>query len=136
VVKHFLFFCFSVFQFLNSYGSGKFEPDPFFYEQEMIIEAPGQPLPVLLPLLNKLKTNPKLNSRENKRLIAFALAVTLGHFGVHRLYLGTETIVPIAYVLTMGGGFGLIPAIDATAILFTKDIEKYENNPKYFMWAE
>lgn len=83
-------------------------------------------------LLSKLQ----LKTSENKKITAFFLAVFLGHFGVHRLYLGTEPIVPIAYVLTLGGGLGVLPAIDAIVILFSKDLEKFENNSRFFMWNE
>ncbi len=75
-------------------------------------------------------------TKENKRITAFGLAVFLGHFGVHRLYLGTPPVIPISYVLTLGGGLGIIPAIDAIMILTTKDLEKFENNSKFFMWVE
>ncbi|HET6242951.1 MAG: TM2 domain-containing protein [Bacteroidetes bacterium] len=78
----------------------------------------------------------RLKTQENKRITAFGLAIFLGHFGVHRLYLGTKPIVPITYVLTMGGGFGFIPLIDAIMILATKDLGKFENNSKYFMWID
>lgn len=78
----------------------------------------------------------RIKTKENKRITAFALSIFLGHFGVHRLYLGTTPIIPISYVLTMGGGIGVIPAIDAIMILITKDLEKFENNSKFFMWIE
>lgn len=78
----------------------------------------------------------QLKTQENKRLTAFCLAVFLGHFGVHRLYLGTKPIVPISYVLTMGGGLGVLPAIDAIVILLSNDLDKLGNNSKFFMWTE
>lgn len=78
----------------------------------------------------------RIKTKENKRITAFVLSVFLGHFGVHRLYLGTSPIVPISYVLTLGGGIGVIPAIDAIMILITKDLGKFENNSKYFMWVD
>lgn len=74
--------------------------------------------------------------QENKRLTAFALTLLLGPFGVHRLYLGTKPVVPVAYTLTLGGGLGIIPLIDAGMILFTKDLSKLENNPRFFLWAD
>jgi TM2 domain-containing membrane protein YozV len=80
-----------------------------------------------LPVFQKLKV------AENKRMTAFFLAVFLGHFGVHRLYLGTEPIVPVAYVLTFGGGI-ILPFIDAALILTTKNLEQYENNSRFFMF--
>lgn len=74
--------------------------------------------------------------QENKRLTAFALTILLGPFGVHRLYLGTKPVVPVAYTLTLGGGLGIIPLIDAGMILFTKDLSKLESNPRFFLWAD
>ena len=88
------------------------------------------------PISGKLMLKLQLRTKENKRLTAFCLAVFLGHFGVHRLYLGTKPIVPISYVLTLGGGLGVLPAIDAIVILLTDDLEKLGNNSKFFMWSE
>jgi TM2 domain-containing membrane protein YozV len=85
----------------------------------------------------KIKIVQKLwdKNKENPRVIAFCLAILLGPFGAHRIYLGTQHIVPIAYVLTLGGGFGIIPVIDAFLILLTKNLEPYQNNPRFFMWT-
>ncbi|MFN4233628.1 MAG: NINE protein [Bacteroidia bacterium] len=74
-------------------------------------------------------------SYENPRLYAFCIAVLLGPFGAHRIYLGTNHMVPVAYTLTLGGGLGIIPVIDAILILATKNLEPYQNNPRFFMWT-
>ena len=87
-------------------------------------------------LNNRLLSKLQLKTSGNKKVTAFFLAIFLGHFGVHRLYLGTERLVPIAYVLTLGGGLGVLPAIDAIVILLSKDLEKLENNSRFFMWSE
>lgn len=71
-----------------------------------------------------------------RKIIAITLAVTLGVFGVHRLYLGTSTKVPIIYTLTLGGGFGVLVVSDIIAILATKNLEAFSPNEKVFMWAE
>jgi len=71
-----------------------------------------------------------------KKLKAILLGVALGHFGVHRIYLGTKPNVPIAYSLTLGGGFGLIPLVDVIALIATKDISQYENNSQFIMWMK
>ena len=68
------------------------------------------------------------------KLIAVTLAITLGAFGVHRLYLGTKPLVPIAYTLTLGGGMGLLPIIDIIYIITTKDINSIRNNNHVFIW--
>ena len=71
-----------------------------------------------------------------KRLKAALLALFLGHFGVHRIYLGTSPNVPIVYSLTLGGGLGLLPLADFIFILTTKDLEAFAENDKVFMWLE
>ena len=72
----------------------------------------------------------------NVRYTAVALAAALGPFGVHRLYLGTVPLVPVAYTLTLGGGLGILPATDIIAILATKDLTPFLNNSKVVMWAK
>lgn len=71
-----------------------------------------------------------------KRLKAALLALFLGHFGVHRIYLGTAPNVPIVYSLTLGGGLGLLPLADFIFILTVKDLDAYSNNDKVFMWLK
>ncbi|MCC6839787.1 MAG: TM2 domain-containing protein [Flavobacteriales bacterium] len=73
-------------------------------------------------------------TQEPKRLVAATLAVTLGAFGAHRLYLGTDAKVPVVYGLTFGG-FGVLVLIDLAHILFTKDLQAYQANNQVFMWA-
>ena len=77
-------------------------------------------------------SNPK--SLLKTKLIAITLAITLGYFGVHRLYLGTKPIVPIAYTLTIGGGGFILPLIDIFYIISAKDINQIINNDFVFMW--
>lgn len=72
--------------------------------------------------------------RESKRLVAVALCVTLGPFGMHRLYLGTTPEVAAAYTLTLGGGFGFVTVIDLFQLVFSKDISRFRNNPHFIMW--
>lgn len=78
----------------------------------------------------------RLNDQIKKRLTAAVLTIALGPLGVHRLYLGCPPVVPAVYVATLGGCLGLVPLIDLFAILFTKDLSRYENNPKIFMWMK
>ena len=73
--------------------------------------------------------------KENARVISSALAVLLGPFGAHRLYLGTTTKVAIIYGITFGG-FGILATIDLLHLLFTKDIDAYRNSDKVFMWVK
>lgn len=72
---------------------------------------------------------------ENQKLTAILLTIALGPFGAHRLYLGTDFKVPIVYTLTLGGGLGILPAIDLIILLLNKDISPYQHNTKVFMWG-
>ncbi len=61
----------------------------------------------------------------------------LGGLGIHRLYLGTQTITWVGYILTCGGIFGIVPLVDFITLIINKEnLGKYENNPKFFMWAD
>ena len=75
-----------------------------------------------------------LAPQENQRLVAAALALFLGPFGAHRLYFGTTAKVPIIYGITFGG-FGVLAVIDLGHILFTKDLSRYRDCDRVFMWA-
>ncbi|MDR9397470.1 NINE protein [Salibacter sp.] len=72
---------------------------------------------------------------KHKKFYAVVLAVALGPFGVHRLYLGTATKVPLIYTLTLGGGLGFLPLSDIVAILITDDWQKYIANDRVIMWS-
>lgn len=76
--------------------------------------------------------------RRKKKLVAAitAFPFPLGFVGAHRVMLGTKPWVPVIYVATLGGVFGLLPLIDFCVIVFSKDIEQYENNPNIFMWVK
>jgi TM2 domain-containing membrane protein YozV len=75
----------------------------------------------------------RLSHIENPRLVAIALDLALGLFGVHRLYLGTSVQVPITYTLTFGGG-GILWLVDLALLIGSPSIESYKNNPHLFMW--
>ncbi len=67
---------------------------------------------------------------------ALLLNFFLGGLGIHRLYLGTKTFTWIGYILTCGGIFGIVPLVDFITLIINKDnMSKYEDNPKFFMWA-
>lgn len=78
----------------------------------------------------------EIRIKEKSKAVAITLAVTLGVFGVHRLYLGTSNKIPIIYTLTLGGGFGFLLVSDIIAIAATKDINTYSPNEQVFMWAK
>ena len=69
------------------------------------------------------------------RALAAGLALALGPFGGHRIYLGTNPKVPVFYALTFGG-FGVLVLIDLGHILFTKDLAAYVENDRVLMWAK
>lgn len=74
----------------------------------------------------------------NRRVIAAVLAFPFpfGIVGLHRIYLGTKPYVPVTYIASLGGIFGILPLIDFFAILFDKDFECYNENGKVLMWVK
>ncbi len=75
---------------------------------------------------------------KNRKLVAAILAFPFpfGIVGLHRIYLGTKPYVPVAYIGTFGGVFGILPLIDFFVILFDKHFEHFENNGKVLMWVK
>jgi len=87
--------------------------------------------------LSSLATNvpTTVMAQQKDAIVAIVLDFFLGGLGVHRFYLGTETLTGIGYILTCGGIFGIVPLIDFVVLIIdNKDISKYVNNPKFFMW--
>jgi TM2 domain-containing membrane protein YozV len=82
------------------------------------------------------KDNKKDKSRKKFVSALFAFPFPFGFMGAHRVMLGTKPWVPVVYVVTFGGCFGVIPLIDFFVITFSKDISKYEDNPAIFMWLK
>lgn len=78
------------------------------------------------------------DEQKKKRRISalFAFPFPFGFVGAHRVMLGTKPWIPVVYVATFGGCFGVLPLIDFCVIAFSKDIEQYENNPQLFMWVK
>jgi len=75
-----------------------------------------------------------LSVSEKDPIVAALLAFFLGGLGIHRFYLGTETLTGVGYILTCGG-FGIVAFVDFIVLLVdNNDISKYINNPKFFMW--
>lgn len=74
-------------------------------------------------------------SKDKDAIVAIVLDFFLGGLGIHRFYLGTETLTGIGYILTCGGIFGIVPLVDFIVLIIdNKDISPYINNPKFFMW--
>ena len=84
-----------------------------------------------------LKSPFKLNkTKKRTKSGAILMAVLTGPIGGHRLYLGCDTYIPIFYALTLGGGLGVLPAIDIIVIALSKDLSSYENNRSILMWGD
>ncbi|MFN3876108.1 MAG: TM2 domain-containing protein [Flavobacteriales bacterium] len=71
---------------------------------------------------------------EPQRAVAIGLAVLLGPFGAHRLYLGTTPKVAIVYGLTLGG-FGVLALIDLVHLIVVRDLSPYCGSDRVLMWA-
>lgn len=86
-----------------------------------------------------IKLNPDGSGFHKKhRLFAAILAFPpFGLFGLHRMYLHSSGKVPLTYIVTLGGGFGILPFIDFVLILLNKDIHlNYTSNSHLFMWQK
>ena len=86
-------------------------------------------------IANKLLSKKEIRKKKVVSAI-FSFPFPFGFMGAHRVMLGTNPWVPIVYMATFGGCFGLLPAIDFIVLVFSKDIEQYENNPRIFMWLK
>lgn len=127
-----LFFC--LFSSLQGAGSGSWQltnvsTARVVSESEFlqIIERPG-------PLLKLLHKGAHLNRKATAAILAFPFP--FGIVGLHRIYLGSAPYVPVVYIASLGGIFGLLPLIDFIVILTEKDVEQFANSGKVFMWVE
>jgi TM2 domain-containing membrane protein YozV len=84
------------------------------------------------PLLQAFRHKQKKNKKVVATLLAFPFP--FGIVGLHRIYLGCAPYVPVAYIGSLGGVFGILPFIDFCVLLLDKDIDRYLNNKKIFMW--
>ncbi len=86
------------------------------------------------PIFQLFKKKQKLNKKITAAVLAFPFP--FGIVGLHRIYLGTKPYVPIAYIASLGGVFGILPFIDFCTITFNKDFDQYRDNGKVFMWIK
>ena len=86
-----------------------------------------------LAKFNNRKIIQKLRTFDNQRAVAIGLDVSLGLFGVHRMYLGTDLKVPVIYTVTIGGG-GALWLVDLGFLIAVKDLTPFKNNSNVFMW--
>ena len=86
---------------------------------------------------NQISSSKKspIKYRESKRFMAAFLCLTLGPFGMHRLYLGSTPQVAAAYSVTLGA-VGIVPVVDLLLITFSKDISRFKNNERVIMWGK
>lgn len=86
------------------------------------------------PLLKRFRDKHKNTKKITAAILAFPLP--FGIVGLHRIYLGCAPYVPVVYIASLGGAFGLLPLIDFCAILRDKTTEEFNNNKKVFMWVD
>lgn len=86
------------------------------------------------PLFKLFRKKQKDHRRITAALLAFPFP--FGIVGLHRIFLGTRPYVPVAYIASLGGIFGVLPLIDFFVICFDKDFEHYLNNGKVLMWVK
>ncbi len=85
------------------------------------------------PVMKLLRKKQRLNKRITAAVLAFPFP--FGIVGLHRIYLGSRPYVPVAYVASLGGVFGILPFIDFCVIVFDrKNFEHYKDNGQVFMW--
>lgn len=121
-------------------ASGQFD----FSEKSVYVLIRNSDLPLFdeASLLQENRPSPllqlfRIKKRENRKITAAILAFPFpfGIVGLHRIYLGTAPSVPVVYIATLGGAFGILPLIDCFVLLFDKNLENYVNNKKVFMWV-
>lgn len=95
-----------------------------------LLEEANKPNPVFILFKKKQRLNKKITAA------TLAFPFPFGIVGLHRIYLGTKPYVPVAYIGTVGGVFGILPLIDFCKITFDKDLQQYQNNGKVFMWIK
>ncbi len=78
------------------------------------------------------------NKNHNKKITAaiFAFPFPFGIVGLHRIYLVCAPHIPVVYIASLGGAFGILPLIDFFVLLKEEDISKFNNSDKVFMWVE
>ncbi|MES2131697.1 MAG: NINE protein [Bacteroidota bacterium] len=87
------------------------------------------------PVFKLFRKKQRLNKRITAAVLAFPFP--FGIVGLHRIYLGTKPYVPVAYIASLGGVFGILPFIDFCAITFDKkNFEDYRDNGQIFMWLK
>lgn len=68
---------------------------------------------------------------DNEGIVGAILALVLGGLGIHRVYLGSDGIIILWYILTIFGLFGIIPLIDFFRLLL-QGSSHYKGNNNLF----
>ncbi|TNE60421.1 MAG: TM2 domain-containing protein [Bacteroidetes bacterium] len=82
-------------------------------------------------LFKKVKKQRFGKETDNDGIVAAILAFVLGGIGIHRVYLGSDGIIILWYILTIFGIFGIIPLIDFFRLLINGS-GHYRNNNDLF----
>lgn len=99
-------------------------------EYREIISDVNRPSPLLKYFNSKKKKNKKITAA------VLAFPFPFGIVGLHRIYLGTAPYVPVVYIASMGGIFGVLPFVDFCILILDKEESRYIDNKKVFMWVE
>ena len=83
-----------------------------------------------------LSLRKRIDKGEKITAAVMAFPLPFGIVGLHRIYFGTKPYVPVAYIATVGGCFGILPMVDFFEIILEKDLTPFQNNPRVFMWAK
>lgn len=86
------------------------------------------------PIVKLLHKKEKLSRKATAAILAFPFP--FGIVGLHRIYLGCAPYIPIVYIGSLGGIFGIMPLIDFIVIVSAEDIDTYTNSNKVFMWVK
>lgn len=126
LIVSFLFLMLMSFSF-----SAKGNHKVYFHGDTLVLSGEGDSIAFVTQGIPK-------DTAKHKKLVSalFAFPFPFGFMGAHRVMLGTKPWVPVVYVVTLGGCFGLLPLIDFCVLSFSKDISEFENNPNVFMWIK
>lgn len=137
-----LFFIYFTLTFNNSFSRELYIQDTIYFYASDSVSLTQIPLnseiPVIAkqPFLSGLKSVfNNIRKQPKDRTTAIVLSILTGFVGGHRIYLGTEPLVVVAYAVTLGGMF-ILQFIDFVVICFTEDLSRFGNNNKIFMWAK
>jgi len=108
--------------------------DRIIYSETIVISSNTKETKKPNPIFQLFKKKQKLNKKITAAVLAFPFP--FGIVGLHRIYLGTKPYVPVAYIASLGGVFGILPFIDFCNITFNKDFDQYRDNGKVFMWIK